>query len=251
MKTFVYNLKAALFVIAFTALFTVDGFAGEAPKHDLWNRLLKKHVTVEGNVNYKGFVKDSLELNRYLALLKANHPEDSWSSDEKMAYWINAYNAFTVKLIVDNYPVKTIKELGGKIYKVNTPWARSWIKLGDETYSLDNIEHGILRKEWSEPRIHFAVNCASYSCPRLRSEAYTAENLNAQLDDQAKYFINNSIKNEIKSADEAELSKLFSWFKGDFTKNGSLIEFLNKYADTKLNKGAKISHKDYGWNLNE
>ena len=251
MKTVTPIFRRSAMLMLALMLFVGTAFAAGPPNHEIWNRLLKQHVNEAGDVNYKGFQKDSLMLNKYLAVLAANHPEDQWSDNEKMAYWLNAYNAFTVKLIVDNYPVKSIKELGGKIYKINTPWARSWIKLGEETYSLDNIEHGILRKDFEEPRIHFAANCASESCPRLRAEAYTADKLNAQLDDQAKYFINNVAKNEIKSSKEAELSKIFSWFKGDFTKKGSLIDFLNQYADTKLDANAKISHKDYGWKLNE
>ena len=246
MKTFRTPLLLCLLLIG--TVFSAQ--AGSPPSHEIWNRLLQKHVTEAGAVNYKGFVADKAEFEKYLTLLKENHPEDSWSRDEQMVYWINAYNAFTVKLIVDNYPVKSIKDLGGKIYKVNTPWAKKFIELGSEVYSLDNIEHGILRKEWTEPRIHFAVNCASESCPRLRNEAFMVDKLNEQLDDQARYFVNNLSKNKI-TADKLEISKIFSWFKGDFTKDGTVIEFLNKYVSVKINEDAEISHLDYGWGLNE
>ena len=116
---------------------------------------------------------------------------------------------------------------------------------------LNNIEHGILRKDFEEPRIHFAVNCASVSCPKLRNEAYVGSRLDAQLNDQAKAFLADKGKNNIKNANEAKLSKLFKWFKGDFTKNGDLISFINKYSTVKLNKDANLDFLDYDWNLNE
>ena len=115
---------------------------------------------------------------------------------------------------------------------------------------LDQIEHKILRKQFDDPRIHFALVCASYSCPRLLNEAYTADELDKQLDAQAKHFLANKKKNEI-SADKLILSKYFTWYKGDFTKNSTLIEYLNKYAPVKINKDADISYKDYNWSLNE
>ncbi len=225
--------------------------ARQAPSHKIWDQLLQKHVTTDGKVNYTGFIQNKAELRRYLDLLAANPPENHWKKDEKQAYWINAYNAFTVKLIVDNYPVKSIRALGGKVYKINTPWAKKWIKLGHQVYSLDDIEHGILRKIWKEPRVHFALNCASFSCPRLRNEAYMADKLNVQLDDQAFFFINNKAKNTIYSSKEAQLSKIFSWFKGDFTQKGNLIDFINAYAIVKLDEDAKITPLDYNWDLNE
>ena len=150
-----------------------------------------------------------------------------------------------------NYPVESIKEIGGSIYKVNTAWDIKFIHIGDQTYDLNNIEHGIIRKDFDEPRIHFAVNCASVSCPRLRNEAYTGENLDNQLDDQARTFINNPEKNKIET-NKAELSKIFLWFKGDFNKGKSnVISFINTYSVKKINKKTKISYQSYNWNLNE
>jgi hypothetical protein len=190
-------------------------------------------------------------LNDYLAVLSANHPQPSWDKNDQLAFWINAYNAFTVKLIVKNYPVKSIKELGGAIYKVNTPWDIKFITIGDQVYDLNNIEHGIIRKDFAEPRIHFAVNCASVSCPPLRNEAYVGSKLDAQLNDQATKFINDG-KNNIITNKEASLSKLFTWFQGDFEVYGASVrDFINKYAKTKITKKTKISFLDYDWNLNE
>ena len=116
--------------------------------------------------------------------------------------------------------------------------------------SLDQIEHSILRKHFNEPRIHFAVNCASMSCPVLRAGAYTAAGIEEQLDEQAALFINDPKRNKITTG-KIEVSKIFSWFKGDFTKDMSLVDFINSYSLAKIPKGAKINHLDYDWELND
>lgn len=219
--------------------------------HAIWNELTKKYVTAEGYMDYKGIIKDSTKLNKYLDQLSSNHPNDTWSSNERKAFWINAYNAFTVKLIVDNYPVKSIKDLGGAIYRVNTPWDIKFIKIGDEEYHLNDLEHNILRKEWEDARIHAAVNCASISCPRLRAGAFTARDLDKQLDEQMRIFVNDKTKNVINEK-SAKLSKLFKWFSGDFKNNApSVIAYINKYSDTKLSEDADIDYAEYDWNLND
>lgn len=224
-----------------------------APDHDQWDELLKKYVSKAGVVNYKGFIKDSVELNKYLKLLSDNAPDrKKWSDEEQIAYWINAYNAFTVQLIIRHYPLKSIKEIGGKIPFVNSTWDVKFINIGGTVMDLNNVEHGILRKEFKEPRIHYAVNCASVSCPILRNEAYTAAKLNSQLDDQGKLFFNDSSRNKISSSKEASLSKIMDWYGGDFKKGGkTVIDHVNKYSKTKLDKKAKISYLTYDWNLNE
>ena len=219
--------------------------------HEIWNTLTKTHVSESGQVNYKGFQKDSVTLNKYIDLLSQNHPnKKNWSKNEQLAYWINAYNAFTVKLIIDNYPTKSIKDVKGGVPFINSVWDIKFIEIEGATYDLNNIEHGIVRKQFDDPRIHAALNCASISCPKLRNEAFTPERLESQMEDQMKYFINNPVKNKITS-DDIQLSKLMKWYKGDFTKKGKLIDYLNKYSEVKINKDAKISHLDYDWNLNE
>lgn len=233
--------------IAFTTMFA---FAQKAPSHQQWDNLVKKHVNGSGLVNYKGFQKDKAELDAYLKTLSSNGPQNNWSANEQKAYWINAYNAFTVSLILQNYPVKSIKDIAGKIYKINTPWDIKFINIGGKKYDLNNIEHGMLRRGFDDPRIHFALVCASISCPRLRNEAYTAAKLDLQLDDAGRDFLNDKSKN-IVGVDKAQLSSYFSWYKGDFTKNGSLADFINKYSQTKMNAKTRISHLDYNWNLNE
>ncbi|MEN0002482.1 MAG: DUF547 domain-containing protein, partial [Bacteroidota bacterium] len=211
------------------------------PQHTIWDGLLKKYVTAKGKVNYKGFKSSIAQLEEYLALLADNPIQSSWSRKEKMAYWINAYNAFTVKLILDNYPTSSITNLhGGK------PWDVKWIKLGDKTYSLNNIENDILRPQYKDARIHFAVNCAAKSCPPLLNQAWTAANLNRNFEKQAKLFINNSSFNTI-AADQVQISKIFEWYAGDF---GNIIDYLNKYSSVKINADAKVAYGEYNWALN-
>lgn len=210
--------------------------------HAKWNALLQKNVSKNGNVNYKGFQKDSKELQAYLNELSGNIPTKSWSKNATLAYWINAYNAYTVKLILDNYPTKSIKE-------INDPWGKKFISLGNKKYNLEEIEHEILRK-MDEPRIHFAINCASFSCPNLLNEAYTETKLEKQLVAVSKSFINDKTKNTITS-NKIEISKIFDWFSGDFKKKGSVIDFLNQYSTIKISSKAKVNYKDYNWKLNE
>jgi hypothetical protein len=214
----------------------------QSADHSKWTILLQKNVTKNGTVDYKGFQKDSKQLQTYLALLASNVPTKSWSKKAVLAYWINSYNAFTVKLILDNYPTKSIKD-------IKDPWGKKFFTLGEKKYSLEEIEHEILRK-MDEPRIHFAINCASFSCPKLINEAYTEANLEKQLATAAKSFINDTSKNTI-TANKVEISKIFDWFAGDFKQKGTVIDFLNQYSTLKINSKAKISYKEYNWTLNE
>ncbi len=247
-------LLSLIFVSLFSCHSESLGQAGtQAPNHNPWTVLLQKHVTEQGNVNYEGFIQDKIALESYLNTLSNTPPDKAtWSEAEQLAYWINAYNAFTVKLIVDNYPVKSIQDLHPtiKIPLLNTVWHKKFFQIGGKDASLDQIEHAILRKEFDEPQIHFAINCASVSCPPLRNEAFTATKLEQQLTEQAAIFINHPAYNKIQASD-IEVSKIFSWFSGDFKKNGSLIDYLNKYSEVKINAKAKVDYMDYNWDLNE
>ncbi|MEZ4803605.1 MAG: DUF547 domain-containing protein [Gelidibacter sp.] len=211
--------------------------------HSDWDKLLKKYVNDEGFVDYKGFKNGDDKLNAYITKLSKFEPNKDWSVQELLAYYINLYNAATIQLIVKNYPTKSIKDIKGA-------WTKGFVKVGDKDLSLGAIENGVLRK-MDEPRIHFAINCASYSCPKLRNEAYTAGKINEQLDDAAKGFINGD-KNEI-SENNPKLSKIFDFYTGDFKVNGKkdLIGYINQYSKTKINPDAKYTFKDYNWNLNE
>ena len=218
--------------------------------HDKWTALLQKHVHGD-KVDYKGIIKDSVLFNSYIQELESSLPNDNnWSKDEQFAYWVNAYNAFTVQLIIDNYPVKSIKDIKGGIAFVNTVWDVKFIKIEDQELDLNNIEHGILRKKFEDPRIHFVANCASVSCPSLMNEAYTADKLEEQLNKAGRVFLNDNSKNKL-DPDNPQLSPLFSWYKPDFTKDQSLIEFVNKFLDEPINDNANVSKTDYDWNLND
>ncbi|MCS6929637.1 MAG: DUF547 domain-containing protein [Saprospiraceae bacterium] len=220
--------------------------------HERWDALLKKHVDSNGLVRYQELLRDSAELNAYLRLLEGAHPNDkTWTRAEQMAYWINAYNAFTIQLILRHYPVKSIKDIKQGIAFVNSVWDIKFIRIQGYTYDLNNIEHNILRPIFKDARIHAAINCASFSCPRLRNEAYVADRLDAQLDDAMRRFINDPLRNRI-SAEKAELSKIFSWFSRDFERDaGSIRAYLNRYAQTPIGPQTPISYLEYDWSLNE
>ena len=210
--------------------------------HGIFNDLLEKHVSTEGVVNYKGFFKDQIKLNTYLEQLANQRPEEAWTHEDKLAYWMNVYNAFTIKLIMNNYPVKSIKD-------IKDPWDARFFKLGKKWYNLNEVEHKILRK-MGDARIHFGINCASFSCPPLLNKAFTAKNVDAELTLLAKRFINDSQRNTITN-DRIALSKIFQWFSKDFKTDGSLIDFLNKYSEITINKNAKKTYLKYNWELNE
>ena len=213
----------------------------EAFNHSEWNTLLEKNVSTRGNVNYEGFRKNSKILRNYIASLGENTPSETWTREDKLAYWMNAYNAMTVDLILRNLPLQSIKD-------IDKPWNQRLWKLGAKWYNLDEIEHKILRK-MDEPRIHFGINCASYSCPPLLNKAFTAGKVEEQLTFLSKQFINDATRNTI-AQDRLELSKIFSWFAKDFKQNGSLIDFLNQYTETPIPANAKVRYKKYDWALN-
>lgn len=245
----------SLLIFTFSLFTCLPGFAQtKAPSHEIFDRLLKKNVTADGKVNYKAFIKDSVELSKYLQLISAAPPDEkTWSRYEQMAYWINAYNAYTIKLIIKYYPIKSIKDIGSSIQIpfVNTPWDIKFITIGKEKMDLNNIEHGNLRKKFDDPRIHMALVCASKSCPILLNEAYDPKKLDDQFAKQTKAFLADPFRNKI-SANKPQLSMLFKWYGMDFNKNGgSVRDFINKYSDVKLKPDAKISYVDYDWGLNE
>ena len=214
----------------------------EAFDHSAWNTLLQQYVSNQGKVNYKGLKSKRKTLTNYITALSNTMPQTSWTNEDKLAYWMNAYNAMTVDLILRNYPLKSIKD-------IDNPWDQRLWKLGEKWYNLDEIEHQILRK-MNEPRIHFGIVCASVSCPKLQNVAFTAGKLEMQLTNATKEFLADSNHNTI-SETNLKLSKIFKWFAQDFKQNGSLIDFLNLYSDIDISDKAKKSFKDYNWDLNE
>ena len=218
--------------------------------HELLDSLLKQHVDEDGMVSYEGFAKDYEILKRYLSQLSENPPSESWSEDEKLAYWINAYNAFTIDLILRYKPTQSIKDITAiNIPFVSSPWQIDFIEIGGSTYNLDDIEHGIIRRNFNEPRIHFALVCAAYSCPKLRREAYQAVMLNRQLTSQAFGFLADVKRNQI-TPDNLKISRIFQWYGGDFTHDRSLIDYLNQYAPMTIQGNARVEYMEYDWRLN-
>ena len=232
-----------------------------AKDHLLFTEVLNRYV-IDGLVDYKNLVNDR-QFDRYLAQLSNTDP-DKLNRNEKLAFWINAYNAFTLQVIRDNYPIKSINELhtGGRIIAHiigKTVWDKEFITINNKKYSLNEIEHEILRK-MNEPRIHFAIVCASISCPVLRNEAFEAETIEQQLQEEAIRFLNDDERNDFDvSKRTAYLSKIFDWFDDDFGKNkkevllyvsGFLPDNIKQDIANNTDKW-KVSYKDYNWNLNE
>jgi len=212
----------------------------------IFDSLLKKHVNNKGLVDYKSFKNDEKQLDTYLTYLEKTKPDATWSKDKEKAFWINAYNAYTIKLILEHYPLKSITKISKKGKKA---WDIPFAKVGGKKYTLNQIEHGILRKKFNDPRIHVGINCASGSCPKLANFAFTEKNVNKELEELMHQFINDPSRNQV-SEKKLKLSKIFDWFKGDFTKKGSLVDFLNAYSDTKIDKRARKSFLKYNWSLN-
>ena len=253
MKAVLRNMmRRSILLLVVFMLIRLVGFAQNPVDHGLFDDVLKKYVNEKGWVDYAGLKKDRVKFDQYLSLLRNNHPKDSWSRNEQVAYWINAYNAFTLELILKHYPLDGIKDIGSMIQIpfVNTPWDIKFIEIEGKEYDLNNIEHDFLRDKFEESRIHFAVVCASYSCPRLFRDAFFPETLNEQLNAAAINFINDPRKNKVGKS-EVGLSKLFSWYGGDFKKKTSLIEYLNQYSKVKIADDADISFLDYDWSLND
>jgi hypothetical protein len=213
--------------------------------HAVWNTLLKNNVSPLGKVNYKGMKAALPQIETYLNVLKENAPKNEWSQHEKLAYWINLYNASTVHLIATNYPTNSITEING-----GKPWDQQFVRSGEQVYSLNQIENEIVRPRFKDPRIHAALNCAAISCPNLLNEAYTATKLNSQLNQQCKVWVNDASKNKLTAA-KVQVSQIFDWYAADFKAGGGVVAFLNNYATTKVSPTASVSFSEYNWGLNE
>lgn len=232
-------MKQLLTYLLLLCLWTISA---QKMDHSDWTKILQLHVSESGKVNYRAFENNRESLENYLDNLASHSPKDNWSTAETKAYWINAYNAYTIQLILDNYPLKSIKD-------INNPWDQTFFKINGKKMSLNTIEHKILRP-MGDSRIHFAIVCASESCPKLLNCAYEAETLNNQLDQAAKAFINDTSKNSL-TASKITISKLFKWFKTDFPKGEAFINYLNMYSTVKIDPETKIDYQHYNWALNE
>jgi hypothetical protein len=251
------------------ALLASQAFASSFD-HGAWDALLKAHVVeisngVSTQVDYAGFGRDRTKLKAYLSSLGAVQRStfDAWPKPDRLAFLINAYNAWTVEYILTKYPdLKSIKDLGSLL---QSPWKKKFIPLLGQTVALDDIEHGMIRaaNAYAEPRIHFAVNCASVGCPALRTEAFTGDKIEQQLDDSARKFLGDRSRNRVANG-KLELSSIFKWYREDFERGWggykSLFQFLGDYAPAlglsaadkqKLDaKSMAVSFLDYDWKLN-
>jgi hypothetical protein len=232
--------------------------------HQAWDALLKRHVVlIDGGkasqVNYAGMQKDRAALKAYLATLSRVSEAEfgGWPRPQRMAFLVNAYNAFTVEKILTRYPdIRSIWDFG-KLF--GNPFKDRFFTLLGREFTLDAIEHETLRKPgaYDEPRVHYAVNCASIGCPMLREEAYVAERLEAQLEQQAVRFLSDRTRNRYAGG-RLEVSMIFHWFKEDF---GSRERYFAGYADLLADdRGqrklvaegkAPIAHLEYDWTLND
>jgi len=245
MKPFKFLLTATVLTItsspAYAYFDTLDG-------------LLKDHVkpvtangTQYNGVDYDAWAKDTRHVQVREQILTKN-PASLGSNNEKLAYWINAYNVLTIDLITREGERESIKNLGSTF---TSPWKKHTWKIAGKDYTLDDIEHGIIRK-MDEPRIHFAVNCAAKSCPDLRAEAYRPTKLNTQLDDQTRLTFKNSTKGYAKLDGEntVRVSKVMDWFDEDFN-NGDLRSWLQPYFPNVINDDTNIKFFSYDWSLNK
>ena len=225
----------------------IFSFVAIQAQTSVFNRLLQKNVDKTVRVDYQSLKNNETLLDNYLAYIQNNEPTKDWSSNKKKAFWINTYNAYTIKIILNNYPLKSIRDIkiDGK-----TAWKIPFVKVGQKRYTLDQIEHEILRKKFNDPRIHVGINCASVSCPKLWNFAFTEDNIASSLDNLMKEFINDTTRNKI-SKNNVALSEIFNWFSKDFIKNGTIISYLNTYAAIKISEKASIKYLTYDWSLNK
>jgi hypothetical protein len=202
--------------------------------------MLKKFVSPSGQVNYKEWVKEQENIENYLFTLAQFPPTERTSAAAQLAYWINAYNALTVQLILKHYPVKSIKD-------IDNPWDTACFTVKGKEYTLGAIEHELLRK-MGEPRIHFAINCASVSCPKLLNEAYLEKKMELQLTEATRSFLKDTSKNVITQK-QLKLSRIFLWFGKDFGSKSERLDFIAKAVGLPL-ESPKIEYLPYDWNLN-
>ncbi len=248
-------LRQSLF-FCFLSSFLLLNFSGlsramDTVDNSLYAELLSKNVK-DGVVSYQGFKNEENQLDAYLKVLEQTDTS-KLSRDEQLAFYINTYNATTIKLILSTYPdIKSIWDLGGRFF--NKPFDKEIVRIEGKTISLDDLEHGIIRPRFKEPRVHFAVNCASKSCPPIISEPYQGSSLDQQLTAVTRAFLNDSEKNYLDGK-KLYVSKIFKWFAEDF--NDDVVGFFIRFADegtkeqlTANRDKIKVKYLDYDWSLN-
>lgn len=239
----------------------LEGWAAHDPNstvqldHSEFAAILQKSTTDRGGIlrfDYANADKGAVE--RYVKKLLSVQP-GSLNRHEQLAYWINLYNAATLQVVLDHYPVPSIKEIeleGSGLF--GGPWNAKLFEVNGQRLSLNDIEHGILRPYWKDPRIHYAVNCASIGCPNLLREPYTAANVEERLNQQARAFINHPRGVSVND-DSVQLSEIFRWYRSDFGgSDETILEHVRLYADPELKKSlegvSSVDSYDYDWRLN-
>ena len=264
--------RRALLAYAATGLTTVRASAGFDHGHGIWHHLLREHVRVSASgysstVRYVGMQRDRSALRAYLAGLTSvtTTAFQAWGREHRLAFLINAYNAFTVELVLSRYPdLRSIQDLGSLFRSV---WKQRFFRLLGQDMSLDDLEHGHIRRPgvFDDARIHVAVVCASRSCPMLRPEAYVAERLDAQLDDAMRRFLSDRERNRFEAGTAGQgvlrVSKIFAWYRSDFERPGSFENWVARHADLLADASAaraalragryQVAHTDYDWSLND
>ncbi|MEO6568663.1 MAG: DUF547 domain-containing protein [Opitutaceae bacterium] len=256
-------MKLSPLVMAGIAAVLTGPVLAAMPDHQVFSAVLATHVKA-GRVDYASLKTDA-RLPAYLGQLAATDPDKLATPDEQLAFWLNAYNAYTLKLVIDREPEKSITELGtggrvlGAIFKTSA-WDIRFAEIGGRRFTLNEIEHEIIRRKFKDARAHFALNCASGSCPILRPEAYQADQLNRQLDEQAQQFLRDESRNRFDLASKtAWLSAIFSWYQKDFgqDKRTTLLAAA-KYAPDDVRHSIEadpgtwtVKHLAYDWSLND
>lgn len=215
-----------------------------------YNRLLGEYV-FDHLVDYESWAAnraDKTALTRYIDQMSALDPAD-WPRDEALAYWLNLYNAVTLQLVLNNYPLDSIKDIGGFMKK--SPWKRELVTIGGRALTLNKIENDVIRPTFQDPRIHFALNCASRGCPPLAQEAFDAEHLSEQLDAACRLALNQDRWVKV-DGDKVLLTKIFDWYRADFEADGgSVLAFVRRYRTAPFPAGEpKVEYMSYDWQLN-
>ena len=258
-------------IIAATLIFSINIFS----QQDEYSSVLKNSIdSASGFVDYANLKSNKETLNAYVDYLSTTFPEDNWSERKKKAFWLNVYNVNILKIVVDNYPFKkesiekdkegdggmsiTVKYHKKKkegIMSIKKDGINAWdlpfIKLKDKTYTLNEIEHDIIRNKYKDPRVHAAFNSACKSSPKVVNFIFTEENVDFKLNLIMKDFVNDTSKNTITN-ENVKLSKVFEWYRRDFTgRDHNLIDYINMYSNTKVSSDAKLEFLDFDWSLNE
>ncbi len=245
MKTILFLLTVLLSYVSLAKEIEYSNNSEDDAKvnYILWRFILNNALAEDGRVDYKWVEQNMREFEAFLRILSNTKIDDSWTKEERMAYWINVYNAYSIKYIMNFYPLASIKD-------TTKPWSTVFFEINGEEMSLGKVEHEILRK-FGDARIHFAINCASSSCPPIANVPYTGDNLDKLLKRQTTAFINDSNRNIITGT-EYKLSQLFRWFKKDFESDaGTIVNFINEYSTIKIESQVNNGFIKYDWNLND